>query len=65
MTKLAVEEEIELQFCTVSIPPLPPHHLAEVTKARPNLELLLLPAEVVSFERAGLVLDFSPHQPDR
>ena len=45
VTKMAVEEEIELQFCTVSIPSLPPHHLATVTKARPNLELLLLPAE--------------------
>lgn len=63
VTKLAVEEEIDLQFCSVNIPALPSPLQLRPSRAALDLDLLLLAAQVLSTERAERLLDFSPQQP--
>ena len=64
VTKVAVEEEIELQFCSVNIPPLPALEHARVSRSSLEDDLVLVPAEVTRSERPGQVEHFTPRQPD-
>ena len=64
VTKMAVEEELELLSCPVLIPPLPPVEQVRVCRSSLDQDLVQVPAEVVSVERARVVEEFRARSPD-
>ena len=64
ITKMAVEEEIELDFCSLTIPALPPHHQVAVSLVRREQDLLQVAGQVITMERPGLTQDLTVRGPD-
>ena len=63
LTKMAVEEELELDFCSLSLPALPAHQQARESRVRREQELLLLPAQVITTETPGLTHQLTVSRP--
>ena len=64
ITKMAVENEVELDPCPAIIPPLPESQFVRVCKSSLDQDLIKTAGEVVEIERPKEATEFNPRQPE-